>query len=74
VNKTEAGAKAPAERKDIMTVKAKQTSKNAYDQVLFIAGKQYEAEEKGNFILVLNELHLETPVRLTNLEKNFERC
>ena len=57
-----------------MKVKAKQTLKNAYDQVLFVAGKQYEVEEEGKFVYIFNELHSETLVRMKNLEKDFELC
>lgn len=57
-----------------MTVKAKRTLKNAYDQVLFVQGKQYEAEEEQKFICIINELHSETLVRMKNLEKDFELC
>ena len=56
-----------------MKVTAKRTLRNGFDQVLFVAGKQYEAEEVNNrYYLILNELHSETLVRKTNLEKDFE--
>lgn len=58
-----------------MKVKAKRTLRNGFYQVLFVAGKQYEAEEVNNrFCLILNELHSETLVRIKNLEKDFEIC
>lgn len=57
-----------------MKVKAKRTLKNAYDQVLFVEGRQYDATEEGKFVLIFNELHSETPVRIKNLEKDFENC
>lgn len=60
------------ERKIIMKVIAKETLKNAYDQILFVAGRTYkvvDTDSKRAFIL--NELHSETPVRIRELEKDF---
>ena len=55
-----------------MKVKAMRTMKNAYDQVLFTEGKEYkvvDADSKRYW--VLNELHMETPIRISRLTDNF---
>lgn len=47
-----------------MTIKANENHKNAYNQVLFIKGKEYEiVDEDEKRYYVLNELHFETIVR-----------
>lgn len=56
-----------------MKLKAKRTLKNAYDQVLFVEGKLYEAEGDKKRVYILNELHSETVVRIANIDKDFER-
>ena len=56
-----------------MKVKAKQTLKNAYDQVLFMAGKTYNVTDTDDKRLwVFNELHSETPIRKSKLDRDFE--
>lgn len=52
-----------------MKLRAKATFKNAYDQVLFLAGAEYEVVEfDGKRYWILNELHTETPVRVNKVE------
>lgn len=56
-----------------MKVIAKRTMKNAYDQTLFIAGKEYSvADEDDKRVYVLNELHTETLVRKAKVDDDFE--
>ena len=52
------------------TIKAAEMHKNAYDEVLFLAGKEYEVvDEDEKRYWVLNELHSETPVRKNQIDK-----
>ena len=58
-----------------MIVKAKETVLNAYDQALFMEGKEYKATDARHpkaKIYVFNELHTETPFTRSRLESRFE--
>lgn len=55
-----------------MTVKALKTLKNAYDQVLFREGHEYQAKMSPNRVFILNELHTETLVRANRFSESFE--
>lgn len=55
-----------------MKVRAKQTAKNAYNQVLFLAGKTYDVVRTDmRHTYVLNELHTETPVDSRQFDRAF---
>ena len=56
-----------------MKVIAKEDLKNAYDQILFVAGRTYDVvDSDSKRVFILNELHSETPVRKsTELDKRF---
>ena len=61
------------ERDLYMKVVAKRTVQNAYNQVLFVAGKTYDVVRSiGANTYVLNELHTETPVRSNRIGEKFE--
>lgn len=56
------------------SVIAKETMENAYSQVLFLEGREYQVVrefENKKGIYVLNELHSETPVKRCNFDKMF---
>ena len=56
-----------------MTLRAKTTQHNSYGQVLFSKGKEYKVTREGaNNLLVLNELHSETPIRKSVIPMYFE--
>ena len=55
-----------------MTVKAHETMRNAYDQVLFLAGSEYHAKMSPSKVYVFNELHTESPFTVKKFREKFE--
>lgn len=55
-----------------MIVKSKNTLRNSYDQVLFLAGHEYHAKMSPKKVYVFNELHTETPLAHADFGKEFE--
>lgn len=55
-----------------MVVKALETLRNAYDQVLFLDGHEYHAKMSPTKVYVFNELHTESPFTVKNFREKFE--
>ena len=56
----------------MIIVRAMETLKNAYDQVLFIKGNKYIADKSGSRYFIFNEMRVESPFTEKRLKTYFE--